>query len=151
MNKKHPVLYALLVLVVLGLGFFVIGPLIDNFLVSSQMPYLLIDQSMVEQARSDCNCKNVPAIPIEMVSDTTGLSGTIVKLPVEKVPESYIQYVHYPDNWDKWWNMFNPNNMFTVWLSRILFVVCTLGGIGVIIYGIWLFKNKKFRFQRRSE
>jgi hypothetical protein len=134
--------------VVLCLGFFVLGPLVDNYVISSQMPYLIIDESMVEKARTDCECGNVPAVPIELTTDGTTQSGNLVKLPVEKVPKEYLQYVHYPDNWNEWWNMFNPMNNFAVWLSRILFGACVLGGIGVVIYFTYLWRKKRFKWQR---
>lgn len=161
-QTKRYLMYSAYIIVLL-VGFFVAGPLIDAIFMAPNMPYLIIDKSMEAQARLDCNCGNLPSRPVEATITsssqlvTDGTTATIdfsnpnlIKLPVEKVPVEYLQYVHYPESWDKWWNPFNPENQFSIWFSRVFSVLAVCGAITVVVYFIITWRRKRFKFQRKN-
>lgn len=130
------------------LCFFVAGPLIDAKLISQHKPYILITQSNMQEVSeakaSKTACYIPPYTPYEI--DDSYINGeSVYRLPIDSMRVEWMPYVHYPISWDKWYNVFNPEqkigpilkNVLT-WLNPILF-------LGLVAYTIILWRKGKFK------
>lgn len=150
--KKKRVINYILTGVVLLLGFFVLGPLVQDKLIDPNKPYILVDkheyiaaQQCAGASRKPCDLP--PVLPVEMkgISDSQTINNpSIMKLPVERVPESYLPYVHYPDNWNSYWNPFQPNGIGPI-LRKVLNILVPLAGVLLIVYIIYLWRMGRFK------
>ncbi len=133
--------------VMMLLGFFVFGPLIDNQ-ISKSKPYILVtEQNMYEVAKAKAtkaSCYVPPYTPYEIDSNyTDGMQ--LYKLPISSMGKEWIPYVHYPDNWNKWYNPFNPNQAFGPTLKKVLTWVNPVLFAGLLIYFALLWRQGKFK------
>lgn len=112
-------------------GWFVMGFLTDKYVVQPNQPYMIVD-------------KDVPSEYCPVGYEPVELTGKPVDQGEKaliscKVPESYAQYIHYPDNWNE--NVLNPDTtqgQITKWiLYGILAIV-----IGFVIWRSIILYNK---------
>lgn len=134
--------------VMMLLGFFVFGPLIDTQLISKSKPYILVtENNYIEVAKAKASkaaCYVPPYTPYEI--DNNYIKGvTLVKLPIDSMRKEWIPYVHYPDNWNKWYNPFNPNLPFGPTLKKILTWLNPILFIGLVVYTVILWRQGKFK------
>lgn len=134
--------------VMMLLGFFVFGPLIDAHWIQPHKPYILVSESNmkeVAQAKvSKAACYVPPYTPYEIDSNYTD-GEKIIHLPVDSMRVEWLPYVHYPESWNKWYNVFNPDNAIGPWLKKVLTVLNPLLVAGLIAYAIVLWKQGKFK------
>ena len=132
-------------------SFFVFGPLIEDRLIEPNKPYILVsannfNEVQKAEARATPKCEIPPYTPIEIDSTVPhGVAIETVRLPMDRIPTEYMPYVHYPENWNKWYNIFNPSQPSGPMLMKILTVVDYILGAGLVAYIIYLWKKGKLK------
>lgn len=134
--------------VMMLLGFFVFGPLIDTQLITKQKPYILVTESNYYEVAiakaSKAACYVPPYTPYEVDSNYT--NGTkLVRLSIDSMRTEWLPYVHYPESWNKWYNPFNPEQSFGPTLRKVLAWLNPVLFLGLIAYTIVLWKQGKFK------
>lgn len=134
--------------VMMLLGFFVFGPLIDTQLISKQKPYILVTESNMKEVNvakaSKAACYVPPYTPYEV--DSNYIDGEkVYRLPIDRMRTEWLPYVHYPASWNKWYNMFNPEQPLGPILRRVLMILNPLLFIGLVVYAIVLWRQGKFK------
>lgn len=134
--------------VMMLLGFFVFGPLIDTQLITKQKPYILVTESNMKEVSiakaSKAACYVPPYTPYEI--DSNYIDGEIVyRLPIDRMNTEWLPYVHYPESWNKWYNPFNPEQSFGPTLRKVLTWLNPVLFLGLVAYCIVLWKQGKFK------
>lgn len=132
--------YAIVMLV----GFAVLGPMIDNG-ISNSKPYILVYESNYMEVSLAKATKASCYVPIYRPFEADEVKAEeILPVPMDIVPVNMVQYVHYPTNWDAWYNIFNPDGIgpklktVLTWLNPVL-------ALGLVIYAIVLWRQGKFK------
>jgi hypothetical protein len=131
-------------------SFLVLGPIAQSELIDSQKPYILVDVNQwyaVLESHDYKTCDVSPYQPVELTGST---SGKVEKVYMDSVPMDFLPYVHYPDNWNEWWNIFNPNQPLGPTIKGVLNYVTPALAVGLIIYGIVLWKKGRLKNALRN-
>lgn len=148
-NKKKVIYYSTIIAVFL-IGVFVVGPLIESYVINPMKPYITVYRSeYVAAMTTECkSCDLPPVMPIEMYGNIDTTEKTM-NIPVDRIPVEYKPYVHYPDSWSEWWNPFQPNGIGPPLRIALNFIV-PLCAVAVLIYGIIVWRRGGFKeFMRK--
>jgi hypothetical protein len=139
-NRLWFTAYAITMLI----GFLVIGPMIDNA-ISDSKPYILVYESNYKEVSLARASKASCYVPIYRPFEADEVRAEET-LPVymDAVPEDMVQYVHYPSNWNAWYNIFNPNGIGPK-LKTVLSWVNPILAALLIFYAFILWKQGKFK------
>lgn len=146
-TKHHDRIWFVLTGLVLLFSFFVLGPLIQTNFVDNLKPYILIDANympnvLAAKAEGYSQCQIKPYTPIEIDGNP---SGQVIRVPMDSVPQEYLPYVHYPENWDAWWNIYNPSQSFGPTLKKVLEIVAPILALLLLIYIFYLWKKGRLK------
>jgi hypothetical protein len=143
-RHRSKIWYGLLIFVMM-FSFAVLGPIVQSALIDSQKPYILVDFDNwygILKSNAYKTCDISPYQPVEITGNP---SGKIEKVYMDIVPTDFLPYVHYPYNWNEWWNIFNPNQPFGPTVKNVLTYVTPAMGVGLVVWGVVLWKRGKLK------
>lgn len=88
------------------LGFFVFGPLVDAS-INNMKPYLIVtgdnlkEVSLAKMSKASCYVPNWR--PVEM-EENVPVGTELYSIPMDTAPDDMMPYIHYPANWNSWYN-----------------------------------------------
>lgn len=143
---RHKAYYFALIVVLL-VSYFVLGPLVQRTLVDKHRPYIIVNPSEVSaaEAQGDKMCSLPPVPTVEMIGmdPEDGEVVYLSYLPPENDP--VYEYIHYPEDWDKWWNLYNHEHLFTRVVIKGMYVVLYLCLAGLIGYNVYLWRTGRLK------
>jgi len=126
-------------------GMFLLGPVSWEYIIKPNGPTVILDLD----APIDAPHAGTAALPFEYWPvEVTGKdpSEGVETAVTCKMPEGWLPYIHYPDNWNKWHPM-NPHGVVGPVLVYVLYGI--LGGsIGLLGWAIW---KKRKRLARELD
>ena len=143
---KHRVkIWYSLMIVVMLFSFLVLGPMAQTALIDSQRPYILVDFIQWNAILKSNNYKTCDVSAYQPVEITGNPSGEVEKIYMDSVPVDWLPYVRYPDNWNEWWNIFNPAKPLGPTVKNVLLFVTPALACGLVVYGVVLWKRGKLK------
>ena len=143
-RNRVKIWYGLLVFVML-FSFFFLGPIAQAELIDAQKPYILVDFQQwvsVLESHQYKTCEISPYQPVELTGNP---SGKVEKIYMDSVPVEWLPYVKYPDNWNQWWNIFNPEQPFGPTIKNILTWVTPALALGLVVWGTILWRKGRLK------
>ena len=143
-KNRSKVWYGLLIFTMI-FSFLVLGPIAQDKLIDSQKPYILVDVKNWWDVLESHQYKTCDVSPFQPVEVTGNPSGKVEKVYMDSVPIDFLPYVHYPDNWNAWWNIFNPNQPFGPTVKSILTYITPALFVGLVVYGVVLWRSGRLK------
>jgi hypothetical protein len=146
--KKKDIKKLVPLIVVFLLAYFLSGPALESQ-IDKMKPYLLVDpDSIVTAEQVDTSVCSIA--PYTVIEQTDKNISEAVRIPVDRVPETYLPYVHYPDNWDKWYNPFNPEGKFGPAVKLVFTILLPVLILLLLLYAFKIWQQKK-RIRKADE
>lgn len=128
------------------IGFAILGPLVDGQ-INNMKPYMLVTESNYIEVAMTKATHGSCYIPIYKPAELAEFKDNeqLCRVPMDGAPPEMLPYIYYPDNWNSWYNIFNPEQALGPTLRKVFTILNPILAFALLVYAVILWRMGRFK------